>query len=208
MAFVKTEVQGAVEIITIDRPKALNALNPEVLADLKAAFEAVDQETVRCIVLTGEGDKSFVAGADIGSMSTMTKAEGEAFGKLGNDVFLMIERFPIAVNAGLSWAVYLLVNGFAGDFAANMVSAMFCSLVAALMARRLRVPTVVLQMPATVPMVPGGSLYYTIYYVFAGNMPTAKSYFFFTARAVFGMAIGFAVVSVLFKTIDARKTAR
>ena len=105
MASVKTEVQGAVEIITIDRPKALNALNPEVLADLKAAFEAVDQETVRCIVLTGEGDKSFVAGADIGSMSTMTKAEGEAFGKLGNDVFLMIESFPIPVIAA--------VNGFA-----------------------------------------------------------------------------------------------
>ena len=105
MAFVKTEVQGAVEIITIDRPKALNALNPEVLADLKAAFEAVDQEAIRCIVLTGEGDKSFVAGADIGSMSTMTKAEGEAFGKLGNDVFLMIEHFPIPVIAA--------VNGFA-----------------------------------------------------------------------------------------------
>ena len=46
MAFVKTEVQGAVEIITIDRPKALNALNPEVLADLKAAFEAVDQSAI------------------------------------------------------------------------------------------------------------------------------------------------------------------
>ena len=105
MAFVKTEVQGAVEIITIDRPKALNALNPEVLADLKAAFEAVDQATIRCIVLTGEGDKSFVAGADIGSMSTMTKAEGEAFGKLGNDVFLMIEHFPLPVIAA--------VNGFA-----------------------------------------------------------------------------------------------
>ena len=105
MAFVKTEVQGTVEVITIDRPKALNALNPEVLADLKAAFEAVDQETIRCIVLTGEGDKSFVAGADIGSMSTMTKAEGEAFGKLGNDVFLMIEHFPIPVIAA--------VNGFA-----------------------------------------------------------------------------------------------
>ena len=105
MAFVKTEVQGAVEIITIDRPKALNALNPEVLADLKAAFEAIDQNTVRCVVLTGAGDKSFVAGADIGSMSTMTKAEGEAFGKLGNDVFLMIESFPIPVIAA--------VNGFA-----------------------------------------------------------------------------------------------
>ena len=105
MAFVKTEVQGAVEIITIDRPKALNALNPEVLADLKAAFEAVDQQNIRCIVLTGEGDKSFVAGADIGSMSTMTKAQGEEFGKLGNDVFLMIESFPIPVIAA--------VNGFA-----------------------------------------------------------------------------------------------
>lgn len=105
MGFVTTEVLGAVEVITIDRQKALNALNPEVLADLKAAFEAVDQNTVRCIVLTGAGEKSFVAGADIGSMSTMTKAEGEAFGKLGNDIFLAIESFPIPVIAA--------VNGFA-----------------------------------------------------------------------------------------------
>ena len=65
MAFVKTEVQGAVEIITIDRPKALNALNPEVLADLKAAFEAVDQNTIRCIGLLAsvgmqETDKEIV----------------------------------------------------------------------------------------------------------------------------------------------------
>ena len=105
MSFVKTEVQGAVEIITIDRPQALNALNPEVLADLKAAFEAVDQSAVRCIVLTGAGEKSFVAGADIAAMSTMTKAEGEAFSKLGNDVFLMIEHFPVPVVAA--------INGFA-----------------------------------------------------------------------------------------------
>ena len=134
----------------------------------------------------------------------MSQIIASIIGSIGFSIVFGIRRaymLPIAVNAGLSWAVYLLVNGFAGDFAANMVSAMFCSLVAALMARRLRVPTVV-------PMIPGGSLYYTIYYVFAGDMPTAKSYFFFTARAVFGMAIGFAVVSVLFKTIDARKAAR
>ena len=134
----------------------------------------------------------------------MSQIIASIIGSIGFSIVFGIRRaymLPIAVNAGLSWAVYLLVNGFAGDFAANMVSAMFCSLVAAL-------PTVVLQMPATVPMIPGGSLYYTIYYVFAGDMPTAKSYFFFTARAVFGMAIGFAVVSVLFKTIDARKAAR
>ena len=105
MSFVNTEVQGAVAIVTIDRPKALNALNPEVLADLKAAFEGIDQSVVRCVVLTGAGEKSFVAGADIGSMSTMTKAEGEAFGKMGNDIFLMIEHFPLPVIAA--------VNGFA-----------------------------------------------------------------------------------------------
>ena len=105
MSFVTTEIQDAVAVLTIDRPKALNALNPEVLADLKAAFEAIDQNTVRCVVLTGAGEKSFVAGADIGSMSTMTKAEGEAFGKLGNDIFLYIEKFPLPVIAA--------VNGFA-----------------------------------------------------------------------------------------------
>lgn len=105
MSFVKSEQQGAVAVLTIDRPKALNALNPEVLADLKAAFEAIDQNAVRCVVLTGEGDKSFVAGADIGSMSTMTKAEGEAFGKKGNDVFRKLETFPIPVIAA--------INGFA-----------------------------------------------------------------------------------------------
>ncbi len=105
MSFVNVDLQGAVAVLTIDRPKALNALNPEVLADLKAAFESIDQNTVRCVVLTGAGDKSFVAGADIGSMSTMTKAEGEAFGKLGNDIFLMVESFPLPVIAA--------VNGFA-----------------------------------------------------------------------------------------------
>ena len=105
MAFVTTEVKGAVEVITIDRPQALNALNPEVLADLKAAFESIDLKTIRCIVLTGSGEKSFVAGADIGAMSTMTRAEGEAFSKLGNDLFLKIESFPIPVIAA--------VNGFA-----------------------------------------------------------------------------------------------
>jgi len=105
MALVELNCEGAVGVITINRPEALNALNPQVLSELKAAFESVDQNSVRCVVLTGAGEKSFVAGADIGSMSTMTKAEGEAFGKLGNDIFLMIENFPLPVIAA--------VNGFA-----------------------------------------------------------------------------------------------
>ena len=105
MSFVTYETEGAVGIITISREKALNALNSQVLDDIKAAFDAVDLNTIRCLILTGAGDKSFVAGADIGEMSTLTKAEGEAFGKKGNDVFLSIEKFPIPVIAA--------INGFA-----------------------------------------------------------------------------------------------
>ena len=105
MGFVNYEAQGAVGLVTINRPEALNALNPQVLADLKAVFEGIDQNAIRCVVVTGAGEKSFVAGADIGSMSVMTKSEGEAFGKMGNDVFRMIETFPIPVIAA--------VNGFA-----------------------------------------------------------------------------------------------
>ena len=96
---------GAVGIITINRPKALNALNEDVLNELEQAFDAVDLSVVRCLILTGAGEKSFVAGADIGAMSTMTKAEGAAFGKKGNDIFLKIEKFPIPVIAA--------INGFA-----------------------------------------------------------------------------------------------
>ena len=95
MDFILYEVDGAVGTITINRPKALNALNSQVLDELNATLDAVDLDTVRCLILTGAGEKSFVAGADIGEMSTLTKAEGEAFGKKGNDVFLKLENFPI-----------------------------------------------------------------------------------------------------------------
>lgn len=105
MGFIDYEVDGAVGIITINRPKALNALNEDVLNELEQAFDAVDLSVVRCLILTGAGEKSFVAGADIGAMSTMTKAEGTAFGKKGNDIFLKIEKFPIPVIAA--------INGFA-----------------------------------------------------------------------------------------------
>ncbi len=105
MGFVKYETEGAVGIITIDRPAALNALNSEVLGDLEAAVDAVDTNAVRALIITGSGEKSFVAGADIGEMSTLTKSEGEAFGKKGNDIFRKIETLPIPVIAA--------VNGFA-----------------------------------------------------------------------------------------------
>lgn len=105
MGFVTYEQDGFVGVVTINRPKALNALNSDVLKEIEATFDAIDLDTTRAVVLTGAGDKSFVAGADIGEMSTLTKAEGEAFGKVGNDVFRKIETFPIPVIAA--------VNGFA-----------------------------------------------------------------------------------------------
>ena len=99
MEFITYEQQEFVGIITINRPKALNALNSKVLEELDATLNNVDLDTTRCLILTGAGDKSFVAGADIGEMSTLTKAEGEAFGKKGNDVFRKLETFPIPVIA-------------------------------------------------------------------------------------------------------------
>lgn len=105
MDFILYEVSGNVATITINRERALNALNSQVLDELNATLDAVDLDEVRCLVLTGAGAKSFVAGADIGEMSTLTKEEGEAFGKKGNDVFRKLETFPIPVIAA--------VNGFA-----------------------------------------------------------------------------------------------
>ena len=105
MEFVTYEQDGFVGIVTINRPKALNALNSTVLKEIEATFDAIDLDATRAVILTGAGEKSFVAGADIGEMSTLTVEEGEAFGKVGNDVFRKIETFPIPVIAA--------VNGFA-----------------------------------------------------------------------------------------------
>ena len=105
MEFILYEVKGATGIITINRERALNALNSTVLEELDQTLDAVNLDEVRCLILTGAGQKSFVAGADIGEMSNLTKAEGEAFGKKGNDVFRKLETFPIPVIAA--------INGFA-----------------------------------------------------------------------------------------------
>ncbi len=105
MEFINYEVEGAVAVLTINRPKALNALNSAVLDELNEAIDAVDLNEVRTLIITGAGEKSFVAGADIGEMSSLTKEQGEAFGKKGNDVFRKIETLPIPVIAA--------VNGFA-----------------------------------------------------------------------------------------------
>lgn len=105
MEFVTYEVEGLTGIITINRPNALNALNSQVLEELDTIFTHIDTSQVRALILTGAGEKSFVAGADIGEMKTFTKKEGETFGKKGNDLFHRLETFPLPIIAA--------VNGFA-----------------------------------------------------------------------------------------------
>ena len=105
MEYIVYEQKGNYGIITISRERALNALNSTVLEELDQTLDSIDLAEVRCLILTGAGAKSFVAGADIGEMSSLTKAEREAFGKKGNDVFRKLETFPVPVIAA--------INGFA-----------------------------------------------------------------------------------------------
>ena len=105
MAFVELEIKEQIGILTINRPEALNALNDEVIRQLDKTLDSIDTGAVRCLIVRGAGEKAFVAGADIAQMSGLTKAEGEAFGKLGNDVFRKLESLPIPTIAA--------VNGFA-----------------------------------------------------------------------------------------------
>ena len=106
MTNILLEKKGYIAVATINRPKALNALNSEVLSDLDELVATVKaDDEIRALVITGSGEKAFVAGADIGEMSTLTKEGGTAFGKHGNDVFRAIETLPIPTIAA--------VNGFA-----------------------------------------------------------------------------------------------
>lgn len=94
-----------VALITIDRPKRLNALNEEVLTELRAAAEQLcDDSDLRAVVITGAG-RAFVAGADIAAMSELTEEQALQFGELGHAVMDSIEALPVPTIAA--------VNGFA-----------------------------------------------------------------------------------------------
>ena len=103
---VRTENKDGILIITIDRPKVLNALNAQTVTEIGEAFEAAREDaSVKCVILTGGGEKAFVAGADINELAQMTPITGKATAEKGQRVFRNIERFPKPVIAA--------VNGFA-----------------------------------------------------------------------------------------------
>ena len=105
MSFVRSQQEGPVLTLTLDRPEALNALNAQVLDDLSAELDRVDLHSVRCLIFTGAGEKAFAAGADIAAMAAMTPEAAAAFSRRGNQVFRRIETFPLPTIAA--------VNGYA-----------------------------------------------------------------------------------------------
>jgi enoyl-CoA hydratase len=103
---VLLEIDGPIATITVNRPDKLNALDAQVLAGLRAAVDGLrGHETVRCAILTGAGEKAFVAGADIAAMQSMSPDEARAFARAGHDLGVALETLPVPVIAA--------VHGFA-----------------------------------------------------------------------------------------------
>ena len=106
MENIRTENKDGILIITIDRPKVLNALNAQTVGEIGDAFHAARfDDTVKAVILTGAGEKAFVAGADINELAQCNALTGKTTAEKGQRIFLAIERFPKPVIAA--------VNGFA-----------------------------------------------------------------------------------------------
>jgi enoyl-CoA hydratase len=101
-SYVRTDRENEVAIVTIDRQDKMNALNPEVIGQLGEAFEALrDDDEIRGVILTGAGDKAFVAGADIGELAKMDALSGVDVSRQGQGVLAAIEGFPKPVLAAV-----------------------------------------------------------------------------------------------------------
>ena len=104
--FVKVETRDELAVITVNRPDKLNALNAETVNQLRAALEQVAaDQSVRAVILTGAGEKSFVAGADIAELAKMSPLSGIDVSRQGQDAFRFMETMRKPVIAA--------VNGFA-----------------------------------------------------------------------------------------------
>jgi len=90
-------------IITLSRPKALNALNSEMIAELRDVFKLIEQDkNIYAVIITGDGEKSFVAGADIAEMKDLNAEQAHEFGAFGSSVFMDIEKSRVPVIAAIN----------------------------------------------------------------------------------------------------------
>lgn len=105
MGYVNYESRNHIATITINREEALNALSEQVFYDLAKVLQLVDTTTIRCVIITGSGNKSFAAGADIAAMANLSRYKAEALSFRGNRILRNIETFPVPVIAA--------VNGYA-----------------------------------------------------------------------------------------------
>src|SRR5881392_1551538 len=135
------EKKGAIAYVTLNRPKVLNALNQRAWQDLRAAFEdARDDVAVRGVILTGAGDKAFIAGADIGELAHVTAVEAQTSSGYGQAVLDLIENLGKPVIAA--------VNGFA--LGGGCETAMACTIRVAAEHAKFGQPEV------TLGLIPGG----------------------------------------------------
>ena len=94
---------GEIALLTLNRPKALNALNRQVVENLARVLRDIRHDhAVRALIVTGGGDRAFVAGADIAAMSEMSAIDGLEFSRLGHRVMQTIEDLPIPVIAAIA----------------------------------------------------------------------------------------------------------
>ena len=141
LANVAYEKKGAIAYVRVNRPKVLNALNTPTWADLRTAFEdARDDDAVRGVILTGAGDKAFIAGADIGELAHASAVEAEQASRFGQEVLELVENLGKPVIAA--------VNGFA--LGGGCETAMACTIRIAVDAARFGQPEVKLG------LLPGG----------------------------------------------------
>lgn len=101
--YVKTEIMDGIAIVTIDRQEALNAIDENVLDELDVTFSKIEQDhSIRVVIITGGGDKAFVAGGDIAAMRRMSLLEGEKFVYRGQSVLSKIEDSNKVVIAAIN----------------------------------------------------------------------------------------------------------
>ena len=102
MRYIRYEEKSYGGVLTISRPRALNALNSQVLEELEEALKNLEGKNLKCLVITGEGEKAFVAGADIGEMNDLSRNEAYLFGEKGKKAFDLLENFPAPVIGAIN----------------------------------------------------------------------------------------------------------